>query len=177
MNIALFFALFGILALLSILYLVRTHTANRGNLDDLAAQLRAVDVRAFRNLMSPSEEQFLRENLPPRDFKAIHRLRMLAATEYVRCAAKNAAILIRLGEAARQSSEPEIITAAERLLDNAFRLRLYALQTIPRLYVAIVFPGISRAPQPFADTYDTMTRQVVMLGCLQFPTHGMASGL
>jgi hypothetical protein len=101
---------------------------------------------------------------------------MLAAVEYVRCAAQNAAILIRLGEAARLSADPEIVTAAERLLDNALRLRLYALQAVPRLYVAILLPGIARTPCTFADTYDRMTRQVVMLG-LRYPTHGMSAAL
>jgi hypothetical protein len=177
MNIALIFAVLGVLALFAILYLAKTHVRSDGDLQELASQLRPVDVRAFRNLMSESEEQFLRENLPFREFRAIHRQRMLAATDYVRCAAHNAAILIYLGEAARQSQDPDIVTAAERLLDNALRLRLYALQTMPRLYLAIVLPGIARTPQPFADTYDTMTRQVVMLGCLQYPTHGIASSL
>jgi cytochrome c-type biogenesis protein CcmH/NrfG len=176
MNIALVFVVLGVLALFAILYLAKTGTRTGGNLEQLTGQLRPVDVRAFRNLMSESEEQFLRENLPFREFRAVHRQRMLAATDYVRCAAHNAAILITLGEAARQSSDPEIIAAAEKLLDNALRLRLYALQTMPRLYLAIVFPGIARTPQPFADAYDTMTRQVVMLG-LQYPTHGIASAL
>ena len=177
MNISLFFAVVGVLALIAILYLARTRTTSGGNLDELAAQLRPVDVRAFRNLMSASEEEFLRENLPFREFRVIHRERMLAATDYVRCASHNAGVLIRLGEAARLSSEPEVAAAAEKLLDNALRLRLYALQAIPRLYLAIVLPGIARTPQPVADTYDTITRQVVMLGCLQYPTHGMASAL
>ena len=176
MNIAFIFAVLGVLALLTILYLAKTHTRNRDDLQELAGQLRPVDVRAFRNLMSESEEQFLRENLPSREFRAIHRQRMLAATDYVRCAAQNAGILIHLGEAARQSADPEIVSAAEKLLDNALHLRLYALQAMPRLYLAIVLPGISRTPQPFADAYDTMTRQVVMLG-LQYPTRGIASAL
>jgi hypothetical protein len=176
MDIALIFAVLGVLALLAIIYLAKTHARGGKDLQELAGELRPVDVRAFRNLMSESEEQFLRENLPFREFRAIHRQRMLAATEYVRCAAHNAAILIHLGEAARQSPDPEIVSAAEKLLDNALRLRLYALQTMPRLYLAIVFPGITRTPQPFADTYDSMTRQVVMLG-LQYPTHDIASAL
>jgi hypothetical protein len=177
MILALVFTVLALLLLFSILYLARTHPTTSGDLDQLAAQLRPVDLRAFRNLMAPSEEQYLRENLPLRQFRMIHRERMLAASEYVRSAAQNAAILVRLGEAARRSSDTEVVAAAEKLLDNALRLRLYAFRTVPRLYLAILFPGISRTPQPVADAYDTMTRQVVMLGCLQFPTHGMASAL
>jgi hypothetical protein len=177
MTIALIFAVIGIVALLVIIYLAKNHMRHGGNLDELAAQLRSVDVHAFRNLIAEGEEQFLRERLPFLEFRAIHAQRMLAATEYIRCAAQNAAILIQLGEAARLSSDSEVVASAEKLVDNALRLRLYAFQTVPRLYLAIVFPGANRGPHSLADTYDSMTRQVVMLGCLQYPTHGMSAGL
>jgi hypothetical protein len=175
MTLAAIFALLGVLALGAIVCLAKSNTRN-GNLDELAAQLRPVDVRAFRNLMDYGEEQFLRENLSFGDFRSVHRERMVAAAEYVQCAAKNAAILVRLAEAARVSADPEIVTAGERLLENALKLRLYALQMIPRLYVAILLPGVARGPYPLAENYDTMRRQVVMLG-LRFPTHGMSSAL
>lgn len=177
MIIALIFAVIGVVALLVIIYLATNHRSNGGNLDELAAQLRPVDVHAFRNLIAESEEQFLRERLPFLEFRAIHAQRMLAATEYIRCAAQNAAILIQLGEAARLSSDSEVVASAEKLVDNALRLRLYAFQTVPRLYLAIVFPSTNRGPHSLADTYDNMTRQVVMLGCLQYPTHGMSAAL
>jgi hypothetical protein len=175
MTIAIVFALIGVIALAAILYLAKSN-ARDGNLDKLAAQLRPIDVRAFRNLMNESEERFLRENLSFRDFRAIHRERMLAASEYVYCAAKNAAILARLAEAACVNSDPEIVMAAERLLENALRLRLYAFQIIPRLYLAILLPSMAQTPYSLAENYDTMKRQVVMLG-LRFPTHGMSSAL
>ena len=175
MTIALIFAFLGVAALIAIIYLARSN--RRGaNLEELAGHLRRVDVRAFRNLMDENEEQFLRENLPFREFRAIHCQRMLAAAEYVRCAKKNAVILMHLAEAARQSSDPNVIAAADLLLENALRLRLYAWRTIPRLHIAIVFPGIRRTPQSVADTYDTMAHQLVMLG-LRYPTHGMSSAL
>ena len=175
MTLAVIFALLGVLALVAIVYLAKSNTRN-GNLDELAAQLRPVDVRAFRNLMDQGEEQFLRENLSFGDFRSVHRERMMAAAEYVHCAAKNAAILVRLAEAARVSAEPEIITAGEKLLENALKLRLYALQMIPRLYVAILLPAVARGPYSLAENYDVMKRQVVMLG-LRFPTHGISSAL
>jgi hypothetical protein len=175
--IALVSVLLAIAALCAILYFARNSRRPAGNLDQLAAQLRPVDVRAFRNLMDQDEEQFLRENLPYREFRTIHCQRMLAAAEYVRCASRNAAILVTLAQAAQQSTDPKIAAAANRLLENALHFRLYALRTIPFLHMAIVFPGIRRTPEFFADTYDSMARQVVMLGCLRYPTHGMSSAL
>lgn len=167
----------GVLALFAILFLAKGHSQKNEDLDVLAARLRPIDVRAFRNLISESEAQFLQENLSFGDFRRVHALRMLAAVDYVRCAAQNAAILVRLGEGARLSPDSEVVAAAEKLLENAIRLRLYALQTIPRFYFAILFPGVAGSSYPLFDTYDTLTRQVVLLGCMQYPTHGMASSL
>src|SRR5712691_12037124 len=55
-------------------------------------RLRAVDLEAFRNLVDPKEEEFLHDNLPPGEFRAIQRERLRAAIEYIRCAAQNATI-------------------------------------------------------------------------------------
>ena len=60
---------------------------------------------------------------------------MFAAAEYVRGAVRNAGILIRLAEAAKNDPDPAVSAAAEKLLDNALDLRLYAFQVVPRLYM------------------------------------------
>src|SRR5262245_45952614 len=99
-------------------------------------QLRAVDIEAFRNLMDPNEEEYLRQRLPPTDFRKIQRERLQAAVEYVRCAAFNAGVLMQFGEMARRSSDPNAAQAAAKLIDNAIRLRTFSLQTIPKLYLA-----------------------------------------
>jgi hypothetical protein len=171
------FVVLAFLALLLILHIAKGHHATGGDLDQLASQLRSVDVDAFRNLTDEREEEYLRQHLPPGEFRGIQRERTLAAIEYIRCAAKNAAILIRLAEAARQNSDPAVAQAAERLLDNALGLRLYAFRVVPRLYLSVLLPGASLVPSDLADAYDTITRQVVMLGCLQYPTRGMSSAL
>ena len=177
MTIALVFAIIGLLAFGLIVHLAKGHLTTDGNLENLASELRHVDVGAFCNLIAASEQEYLRDNLPPREFRTIHRERMLAAVEYVRCAAHNAAILIRLGESARQHSDPVIRSTGERLLDNGLRLRLYAFQLVPRLYLSMAFPNFGPMPEVLAETYDTMNRQVVRLSSLQFPTYGMSSAL
>ena len=97
-------------ALATILVLLR---AARGQsvaiagLEDLQGRTTAIDMAAFRNLVDPQEEKFLRDNLPPKEFSSIQRQRTRAAIVYVRCAAQNAAILLRLGEAARHHSNPQ----------------------------------------------------------------------
>ena len=176
MTVAIIFIFIGLLALVLITYLAKGHLSKAGDLRKLATQLRPVDVGAFCNLISASEQQYLRENLP-REFRGLHRERMRAAVEYVRCAAHNASILMRLGEAARQHSDPSVQEAGAKLLENGLRLRLYAIQVIPRLYLSMAFPKAGPFPDTLADTYDNMSRQVVTLSCLQFPTHGMSSAL
>lgn len=177
MTVAMVFIFVGLLALALTIYLAKGHFSRGGDLEQLATELRAIDVAAFCNLISASEQQYLREHLPPREFRSIHRKRMGAAVEYVRCAAHNASILMRLGEAARQHSDASVRQAGEKLLENGLRLRLYSIQLIPRLYLSMAFPKAGPAPDILADTYDNMSRQVVALSCLHFPTHGMSSAL
>jgi hypothetical protein len=167
----------GGLGLFVILYLARGLRSKGGDLCELTARLRPIDVNAFRNLIDEREEQYLREHLPGGEFRSIHRERMLAAIEYVWCATKNTSILISLGEAAKQSPDPAVVAAADKLIENAQRLRLYAMQAVPRMYVSVVFPSASKAPQFIAETYDAMARQVVVLGCMQRPAHSTSSAV
>jgi hypothetical protein len=139
-------------------------------------QIRSVDLRAFRNLMDPEEEEFLRVNLSPEEFRRIQRERLQAAVEYIRCAASNAAILMHIAEAARRSPDPATAQAAIKLIDNAIRLRTYAFQAIPKLYLAMVFPGRRFSPARVAESYELMTRQLVLLG-LQYPTGEISGAL
>ena len=139
-------------------------------------RLRAVDVEAFRNLIDPAEEEFLRSRLPAADFRRIQRERLGAAVEYISGAASNAAVLLRLAETARHSSDPGTVECAEKLIEEATRLRLYAFQAIPRLYLAMLFPSRRTSPVRIAESYEQMTQQVVSLG-LQYPTRGISGAL
>jgi hypothetical protein len=175
MTLPFIFAGIGLLGLFLILYLAVGLRPKGGNLDDLVAQLRPIDVDAFRNLIDEREEEYLRAHLPMREFRGVHRERMMAAVAYVWCATRNTSILMRLGEAAKQSSDPAVVAAADRLLENALRLRLYAIQSLPRLYLSMVFPHASAAPHLIAEIYDTMTRQAIVLACLRRPAQEFAA--
>jgi|SRR5271165_662132 len=165
----------GLLGLFLIVYLARGLRSKGGDLDELAARLRPIDVNAFRNLIDEREAEYLRAHLPGGEFRRIHRERMLAAVEYVWCATRNTSILVSLGEAARQSSDRTIATAGDRLIENALRLRLYAIQVVPRMYLGVLFPGASAAPHFIAETYDSMARQAIVLSCLRRPAAEMSA--
>ena len=158
-----------VMAALALIFLVRM-AKGRGvcgpvSLDDPALQIRPVDVDAFRNLMDPGEEQFLRENLTKSDFCKIQRERLLAAIEYVDCAAWNAAILLRVGEAARRSTNPVFAQAGEKLVEDSLRLRLYAFHAMARLYLGIFLPWTHLSLLSIPDRYDRVTRMAVVLRC------------
>jgi hypothetical protein len=146
-------------------------------LENPAEHISAVDVEAFRNLVDPAEEDFLRTHLAPVEFRAIQRERLRAAVEYVSVAAQNASVMLRLADAGRRSSDAATAEAAQKLVDNAIRLRLYALHAIPRLYLGMIIPGARISPVRIAERYEQMTRQVVLLGCLQYPTRGISAAL
>ncbi|HTR65272.1 MAG TPA: hypothetical protein VMH85_05845 [Terriglobales bacterium] len=161
------------LALLALLVLIRlakgrAFPARSGQAS--LAQVHPVDIQAFRNLTDPAEEEFLRQNLPPAEFKKVQRERLRAAVDYISCAAANAAILVRVGESARRSPVPEVAEAGEKLVDSAIRLRIYAFQALAKLYVAILFPAAQISPAGLAENYERMTRVVFLLGRLRHST-------
>jgi hypothetical protein len=177
MIITLILVAISFLALGLLIRLTKGRPLTVGVLENPADHIRAVDIEAFRNLIDPDEEEFLRANLTPSEFRSIQRERLRAAVEYVSCAAQNAAILLRLADAGRHSPDPATAEAAQKLADNALRLRLYALHAIPRLYLGMIFPGSRISPVRIAERYEQMARLVVLLGCLQYPTRGVASAL
>jgi len=177
MTVTVILVLVGLLALAGLLVLAKGHVGSTANVENLTEQLRSVDVEAFRNLVDPGEEQFLRANLPGSEFRKIQRERMLAAIEYVSCAARNGAILTRVGDAARHSPEPSMAAAGEKLVDTAIRLRLYAFHAMATLYLGLVLPGVRISPVGIAESYEQMTRLVVLLGCFQHAPQGVAAAL
>ncbi len=176
MTITIIVSLVAVLALLSLVWQVKGRTPVSSLQANPADHLRSVDVEAFRNLVDPMEEEYLRERLAPPVFRKIQRERLLAAVDYVRGASHNAAVLMSLAEAARRSADPATAEAAEKLITNAIQLRLYALQAMGRLYLGIVLPGSHTASVRIAERYEQITRQVVMLG-LQYPAAGVSAAL
>jgi hypothetical protein len=176
-TITLILVLIAFVALGFLITLAKGRASASKVLENPTEHIRAVDLEAFRNLVDPDEEDFLRANLPSSEFRRIQRERLRAAVEYVSCAAQNAAVLLRLADAGRRSSDPATAEAAEKLVQNALRLRLYALQAIPRLYLGMILPGARIPPVGIAERYEQMTRLVVLLGCLQYPTRGVSAAL
>jgi|SRR5579863_134340 hypothetical protein len=169
-------ALFALGILIFVIWLARTRRHDHAVMQNPARYLQPVDVDAFRNLIDLAEQDYLRRRLPGPEFRKIQRERLAAATEYIKAAASNAGILMKLAEPARFSPEAEVARSAQKLIDEATQLRLYAFQAIPRLYVAMIFPSRPIVPLRVAEGYEQMTQNVVALG-LQYPTRGVSAAL
>ena len=136
---------------------------------DLQGRTTAIDITAFRNIMSAEEENYLRRHLPAAEFRSIHRERMRAAIAYIQSALKNAAILLRLGEAAQRSADPQLAAAGRKLVDTAIRMRLYAFFALVKLYLNLAFPSLRLSPAAVADRYEGLTDAMARFTRLQQP--------
>lgn len=100
MNLAIVIVIAAAVALCVILRLAVTQTLQARSSENLAVAIRPIDVEAFRNLVNPAEDDYLRRRLPPPQFREVRRLRLRAMAAYVQVAGSNATVLVRVGEAA-----------------------------------------------------------------------------
>ena len=154
-----FFAL-GILVYIAI----RSRT-RQVDLEKAVQAFRSLDIEAFRNLVDSGEEAFLRNNLSPKKFREIKRQRAWAALIYAREAGRAAAALAKIGQAARQSSDPEIAASGISVTENAFRLRLQTIGACLHLLTEVVLPDL-RSPSlpPLVDQYERAAETLFRLG-------------
>jgi hypothetical protein len=164
-------ALVAVIAILFLYWNFRRERILVRNLEDLAGQTRPVDFASFNNLLDTSQEQFLKQHLSSSDYRRIRRARLLATLEYVKRLAHNAQVLMRLGEAARTSSEPQVAQAAQTLVNNALRMRLLALSAMIKLYGELWVPQVSAQLEPVADRYRQLTDAAGLLARLQQPAY------
>jgi hypothetical protein len=170
MIMVLILGLFALLMMAVLLHAVRGQSGSVHNLQELEGSTQPVDLVAFRNLTDPGEEQYLREQLGPAEFRAVQRERLRAALGYVRRAANNASILLRVGEVARRNPDLEIVKAADELVASAFRLRIYTLLAVGLLYARILVPQARWNFGQVAADYQGLRERVAKLCRLQLPT-------
>src|ERR1700691_6007299 len=84
----------------------RWSTSNRST--PFATTICPIDTGAFRKLINPAEDDYLRRRLPPAQFRAVRRERLYAMAAYVHVVADNAAVLVRLGQGAVASGDARI---------------------------------------------------------------------
>jgi hypothetical protein len=170
MNLGIILVVAAAVALGIILRLAVTGSLQaRGN-SGLVATVRPIDVEAFRNLINPAEDDYLRRRLPPTQFRLVRRERLRAMAAYVQVAANNAAVLVRIGQAALASADPRVLGAAQQVVNDALLLRRNTTVALARIYLALAWPNSGFAAVRVVDRYEQLSGAAMLLGRLQNPT-------
>jgi hypothetical protein len=169
MNLAIVLVIAAVAALGVILRLAVTRSLQVKHKDNLAATIRPIDMEAFRNLINPAEDEYLRRRLPTPEFRLVRRARLRAMAAYVQVAGKNATALVRVGEIALANGDPRVAVAARQLVNDALLLRRNATVALARIYLALAWPDSEFAAVRVVDRYERLSGSAMLLGRLQNP--------
>lgn len=168
MTLATFLVVAAILALIFILGV--TVSRNRSLVQaNLTGRIQPIDIEAFRNLIDPAEDEYLRRRLSRSEFRTVRRERLRAMAAYVRVAGHNAAVLVRIGERALAASDPHTAEAARQMVNNALLLRRNSTLALLKIYGALAWPNSGLAAAPVLNGYERLSGSAMLLGRLQNP--------
>ncbi len=158
MSAALILVLIAFLLLAVFAYLATRHSASPRDLDHAFTAIRALDIEAFRNLVDPGEDEFLRSQLSPMAFRKIQRERAQAALAYVKVLSDTSLEFARFGSAVQRSPDPAIAASGRKIANSATYLRFRALQATVSLTLLAAFPYFGPRPlRSLLDQYDHAT--------------------
>jgi hypothetical protein len=169
MTLAIVLVIAATLALIVILGISVSRSLQVSPKSGRALQLQPIDIEAFRNLVDPEEDEYLRRRLPASEFRAVQRQRLRAIGAYVQTAGRNAAILILIGQRALAASDAHTAEAARQLVNDALLLRRNAVFVLFRIYVALAWPGSNLSAIPVLRSYERLNGSAMLLGRLQNP--------
>jgi len=169
MTLAIILVLAAAFALVFILGFTVSRSLQVSDGPSLAGKIQPIDVAAFRNLVDPAEDEYLRRRLPASEFRFVRRKRLRAMAAYVQIAGRNAAVLVRMGQTALHTGDPQTEEAARLLVDNALLLRRNAAFALLRIYVAQAWPNSGFAAAPILHGYERLNGSAMLLGRLQNP--------
>lgn len=133
----------------------RRHRSQLRSMDDFRRRWQKVDVEAFANLIDPSEERFLRENLPAREFRRIQRQRLSAAREYLGRVGRNAQLMVQAGQIIQRHNSGAEAERARSHVKDAIRLRSLVFMAQCSLTAQMAFPvpnpSLERALRLYSD--------------------------
>jgi hypothetical protein len=168
-NLAIIIVISAVLALGIIVRLAIAQSLQARRSANLAATIYPIDIVAFRNLIDPAEDDYLRRRLPSAQFRMVRRERLRAMAAYVQVAGRNAAVLVRMGELAVASGDARVAEAAHQLVNDALLLRRNATVALARIYLALAWPYSEFAAVRVVDRYERVSGSAMLLGRLQNP--------
>jgi hypothetical protein len=169
MTLAIILVVAAAVALVLILSIALSRSLQISPGTSLTGQIQPIDVEAFRNLVDPAEDDYLRRRLPPAEFRLVQRQRLRALAAYVQAAGRNAAVLVRMGQSALTEGDAHTAEAARQLVDNALLLRRNAAVALLRIYIALAWPSSGLVVAPILHSYEKLNGSAMLLGRLQNP--------
>jgi hypothetical protein len=169
MNLAIVLVFAALIALGLMLRLAVSRSLPAKLNSSLATTIQPIDVEAFRNLINPAEDDYLSRRLPPPEFRSVRRARLRAIAAYLQVAGTNASVLVRVGESALASGNPQFAESAHRLVNDALLLRRNASLALARIYIAWAWPNSGVAAVHVVDRYERLSGSAMLLGRLQDP--------
>lgn len=155
MSSTIIFVLIAFALLVFFATLATRRTRDLPDLDRAITAVRSLDMEAFRNLVDPKEEEFLRARLSAPEFKRIKRERARAALVYVKELSQAALQFARFGGAAQRSPDPAIAAWGKQIANSAIYLRLRALDANAQLILSATFPDLHPRPlRSLLEQYD-----------------------
>lgn len=167
MTLAIFLVVFAVITLFVILRvsvsrsLLHHSTSSPG--------IEPIDIEAFRNLVNPTENEYLHRRLPSAEFRRVQRERLRAAAAYIRVAGRNATVLVAVGQAAMAATDERTAEAARQLVDSALLLRRNTTFALLRINLAIAWPSLDSSAAPVLSGYERLNGCAMLLGRLQNP--------
>jgi hypothetical protein len=159
-----------IAAALSLIFILSvTFSRNLQTSGGQAGIIQPVDIEAFRTLIDPTDDDYLRRHLPGADFRAVRRERLRAMAAYVQVAGHNATVLVRVGQSAVAANDPQTAQAARQLVNQALLLRRNATFALLKIYVAMAWPNSAPFASPILNGYEQLSGSAMLLGRLQNP--------
>jgi hypothetical protein len=143
------------------------YTAARSRKKRATQKIRPFDMKAFQAITSRNDEIFLRERLPHSEFARLKRRRIHVTNLYVRRMANNAAVVMRMGEMARSSSNPDVVRLAAQVSETASQIRLQCIVAFAKLSLEFAVPSLQLNPATLEPGYQAMRDSIARLGQLQ----------
>ena len=146
-------AMVGALVILMFLVWIVRGKQNSSGLEK-SPLLHRVDTAAFRNLLSETDEEYLRASLSAKQYRKVRRTRLLAVQEYLLWIAADCAVLLAIIRANTVQSSKE----TEAMVYNAIRLRLVSLAFWALLWVEYPIPALEIRPFRILGNYEEFWR-------------------
>lgn len=169
MSLAIALVIVAAVALVLILGVTVSRSLQFSRSSALSSRIEPIDVEAFRNLVDPAENAYLRRQLPATEFRSVQRERLRSAAAYIRVASHNATVLVTIGQAALSAGDISTQQAARQLVDDALLLRRNATVALVRIYLALAWPNAALAAAPILHGYEQLNGRAMLLGRLQNP--------